>query len=248
MFEEAKVAVVVPAFNEARFIGETLSTMPAWVDSIVVVDDASRDNTLDIVKHYSERDSARIHALSHAQNRGVGAAIVTGYKYALDILKADIAAVMAGDGQMHPGDLGALLFPIVRGEADYTKGNRIAHPDVFRSMPAARLIGTQTLAFLTKKAAGMAALSDSQCGYTAASSRALRSIDLDALWPRYGYPNDLIGALCRARMRIADVPVRPVYRGEASGLRVWHLLSISFLIARVAYRRMDSQFTHYRHK
>lgn len=244
MFEHSRIAAVVPAFNEASWIAETLRAMPAFVDHIIVVDDASRDATLDIVQRHPERH--RITALSHAKNRGVGAAIATGYQNALT-LGADITAVMAGDGQMHPGDLPALLLPIVRGDADYTKGNRIAHADTPRVMPKARRIGTQALALLTRKAAGLPELSDSQCGYTAISARALRSIELHTLWPRYGYPNDLIGALCRAGMRIRDVPVRPVYRGEKSGLRPWHLLTISYVIARVGYRRIENQFHQYKH-
>lgn len=239
MFQGARISVVVPAFNESRLITGTLSSIPEFVDHIIAVDDKSLDPTLALVQGHP--DQKRIIALSHSHNRGVGAAIATGYKHAVHALNTDICAVMAGDGQMHPDDLPALLMPIIQGTADYTKGNRAAHPDVLRTMPKARFLGTQTLAFLTKKAAGLHTLSDSQCGYTAASSRALRAIDLDALWPRYGYPNDIIGALCRAGMRIEEVPVRAVYRGEASGLRPWHLLTISYLIARVAYRRIHSQ-------
>jgi hypothetical protein len=107
-------------------------------------------------------------------------------------------------------------------------------------MPPARLAGTAVLAWLTRRAAGLPRLSDSQCGYTAISARAIDALgpDLDALWPRYGYPNDLLGALARRRLRIGEVTVRPVYRGEASGLRPWHLATIGYVIGRVAYRRL----------
>jgi hypothetical protein len=144
---------------------------------------------------------------------------------------------MAGDGQMDPGDLERVVAPVVRGEADYVKGNRIRHPDVFRTMPFARLAGTSGLAVLTSLASGVRPLGDSQCGYTAIAGAAIDTLDLDALWPGYGYPNDLIGALARQNRRIAEVTVRPVYRGEASGLRARHLGTIAFLLARVAVRR-----------
>jgi glycosyltransferase involved in cell wall biosynthesis len=210
--------------------------MPAFVDDILVVDDHSRDATA--LEAARPRD-ARVEVIRHPENRGVGAAIVTGYRRAR-ALGADVVAVMAGDGQMDPDDLARVALPVARAEADYVKGDRLSHPAVLRTMPPARLAGTAALAWLTRHAAGLPRLSDSQCGYTAISARALDALggDLDALWPRYGYPNDLLGALARRRLRIGEVTVRPVYRGEASGLRPWHLATIGYVIGRVAYRRM----------
>jgi glycosyltransferase involved in cell wall biosynthesis len=234
VLESARIAVVVPAFNEARWIAETVTTMPAFVDHVIVVDDASADATSALAR---AAGGARTSVLRHADNRGVGAAIITGYRSAR-ALGADVIAVMAGDGQMDPRDLPALLAPIVRGEADYVKGNRLRYPGVWRTMPARRLAGTAVLAWLTQRAAGLPALGDSQCGYTAIAAAAIDALDLDAIWPRYGYPNDLLGALARARLRVGEVVVRPVYRGEASGLRARHLLTIGYLIGRVAYRRL----------
>ena len=237
MIESARIAVVVPAFNEAGWIAETVETMPDFVDHVVVVDDASSDATSAVAR---AARSARVEVIRHAENRGVGAAIITGYHRAR-ALGADVVAVMAGDGQMDPADLAAVLRPILDGDADYVKGNRLLHPGVFRTMPPARLAGTAVLAWLTRHAAGLPSLGDSQCGYTAISAAALDALDLDAIWPRYGYPNDLLGALSRERLRVGEVVVRPVYRGEASGLRARHLVTIGYLIGRVAYRRLASR-------
>ena len=247
MIESARIAVVVPAFNEARWIAGTVETMPGFVDHILVVDDASSDATVEVAR---AARSMRVEVIRHAENRGVGAAIVTGYRRAR-ALGADVVAVMAGDGQMDPADLPAVVRPILDGEADYVKGNRLLHPAVFRAMPKARLAGTAVLAWLTRHAAGLPSLGDSQCGYTAISAGAIDALDgdhdldhgrdLDAIWPRYGYPNDLLGALARRGLRVAEVVVRPVYRGEASGLRARHLVTIGYLIGRVAYRRLASR-------
>ena len=236
MLENARVAVVVPAHNEERWIAETVQRMPGFVDHVVVVDDASGDATSSAA---IVDGSPRVEVIRHAENRGVGAAIVTGYQRARS-LGADVIAVMAGDGQMHPDDLAAVALPIARDEADYVKGDRLAYPGVWRDMPPARLAGTAALAWLTRRAAGLDRLSDSQCGFTAISAAAIDALggDLDTLWPRYGYPNDLIGAVARRGLRIREVVVRPVYRGEASGLRAWHLATIGWLIGRVAYRRL----------
>lgn len=238
MLENARLAVVVPAHNEEIWIAETIRRTPDDVDQIVVVDDHSGDATSRAAEGAGD---PRVEVIRHPDNRGVGAAIVTGYRRAL-AAGADVVVVMAGDGQMDPEDLPAVALPVIRGEADYVKGNRLAYPGAWRAMPAARLAGTAALAWLTRHAAGLDQLSDSQCGYTAISARALRVLgpDLDDLWPRYGYPNDLIGALARRRLRIAEATVRPVYRGEASGLRPWHVATITWLIGRVAFRRLSA--------
>ncbi|WP_437677478.1 glycosyltransferase family 2 protein [Sorangium sp. So ce131] len=236
MLHGARVAVVIPARDEARWIAETVRSVPTFVDHILVVDDGSRDGTAELARAALPAGDERLEVLLHAEARGVGAAIVAGYRRAR-ALGALAVAVMAGDGQMDPRDLPRVVGPVVSGEADYVKGDRLRHPDVWRVMPLARLAATAALAALTRRAAGLDALSDSQCGYTAISARALDALDLGALWPRYGYPNDLLAALAARRLRVREVSVRPVYRGEASGLRARHLLTILFLIARGAIRR-----------
>jgi glycosyltransferase involved in cell wall biosynthesis len=240
MFEGRRVAVVVPARNEAAWIGTTLDTMPAFVDTIVVVDDASTDETPREVEARSVGPNDRIQLVRRSYQGGVGAAIIDGYRRAL-LLEADVVVVMAGDGQMCPDDLSSILEPIVRGEADYVKGDRFRHPDVRHVMPHARRRVGRVLSFLTAHATGIEGLSDSQCGYTAIASTALRRLPLDRIWRGYGYPNDLLGHLARAGMRVEQVVVRPVYRGEKSGLKPRHVAIIASLIARAAVLRAASR-------
>jgi glycosyltransferase involved in cell wall biosynthesis len=226
----ARVAVVVPAYREERLLARTLLAVPALVDAIWVVDDASDDRTWQVATSVA---SPRLRRVRHARNRGVGAAIATGYQRALADA-ADVIAVMAGDAQMHPGDLGAVIEPVALGRADYVKGNRFVHPLAAR-MPLERRLGGRLLSALTRAATGLR-VDDTQCGYTAISARAARALPLDELWPRYGYPNDLLALLARDGWRIAEVPVRPVYAGEASGVRPWHVVSIAGVVARRAAR------------
>lgn len=237
MLENARIAVIVPAFDEERLIVRTLRGIPDYVDAIYVVDDASRDET---AKAAQSLGDPRVRVIVHETNRGVGAAIATGYRKA-KAEGADVMAVMAGDAQMHPDDLTPLLMPVVRGEVDYAKGNRMAHPSVRATMPRARYVVGRWLSRLTRWAAGLSSLDDSQCGYTAISARALDAIDLDELWPRFGYPNDLIGKLALAGQRIRDVIVRPVYADEKSGIRPWHVLVILWLIGRIALARVKAR-------
>ena len=206
VFRQLRVAVVVPAFNEAAQIDDTLAGMPAWLDAVIIVDDASRDATA----ARARAACARADVISHPANRGVGGAIATGYRRALAI-GADVAVVMAGDGQMDPADLPALLAPIADGHADYVKGNRFLVSAVWREMPASRIVGNLLLSAATRVTSGYRHVFDSQCGYTAIHRRTIAALDLDALWARYGYPNDLLSRLHVVGARVVDVPVRPIY-------------------------------------
>jgi glycosyltransferase involved in cell wall biosynthesis len=205
MYRQLRVSVVIPAFNEAGKITRTVESVPDFVDHIVVIDDASADETAGKTPL-----SERVELVRHEMNRGVGGAIATGYRRALSA-GCDVAVVMAGDGQMDPQDLPSLLAPIASGEADYVKGNRFKHPDVWSTMPTTRIVGNVLLSAATRVTSGYSHVFDSQCGYTAIHRRALTAIDLDVLWTRYGYPNDLLSRLYVAGVRVVDVPVRPIY-------------------------------------
>jgi glycosyltransferase involved in cell wall biosynthesis len=212
VFGPLRIAVVIPAFNEGNKIAATVASVPDFVDEIYVIDDASSDDTGAVALASSPvPTSGRVfEVVSHAENRGVGAAISTGYRCVL-AGTADVAVVMAGDGQMDPQDLPALLAPITDGDADYVKGNRFKHPDVWTAMPTSRIVGNVLLSAATRVTSGYHHVFDSQCGYTAIHRRALAAIDLDVLWARYGYPNDLLSRLYVAGVRVMDVPVRPIY-------------------------------------
>ena len=217
MFRGRRIAVVVPAFNEAGKIARTLRSIPGFVDQVIVVDDASVDGTGRIAQRSQRRG---LMVLRHDCNRGVGAAIATGYAAAFDA-GTDVTAVMAGDSQMDPADLVGLVEPVVTGRADYAKGNRFAWPGVYRLMPASRAFGNLVLSHLTRLASGYGRVFDSQCGYTAANRRALSIILSGEVFPRYGYPNDLLCRLGGHGARVVDVPVRPVYGADwHSGIRI----------------------------
>jgi glycosyltransferase involved in cell wall biosynthesis len=236
MLRGQRIAVVVPAFNEADKIARTIRSVPGFVDHVIVVDDASGDSTARIAARSGRRG---LEVLSHATNRGVGAAIATGYRRAA-ALGAQATAVMAGDAQMDPADLPQLLAPVLSGAADYAKGNRFAWSDCWRQMPWSRYLGNVVLSLLTRLACGYGTLFDSQCGYTVASRAALQAIDPDTMFARYGYPNDLLARLARAGARVVDVPVRPVYGpGWRSGIRVWTVVyPISFVLLRALVLRL----------
>ena len=234
MWADKTVAVVVPARNEERLIGRMLARVPRFVDLIIVIDDASTDGTSARALRSSD---PRVRVVRHRQNRGVGAAIVTGYRAALEA-GVDVIAVMAGDDQMDPADLPSLVAPVVARRADYAKGNRFLHPRR-AEMPLPRRLAGIGLSAVTRAATGLR-VGDSQCGYTAAASKALEHLPLDELWPHYGYPNDLLGMFAAKGMRVVDVPVRPVYADESSGIRPWHVFTVLGVILRRYARSRQS--------
>lgn len=234
MAEQMPIAVVIPAYNEAQLIGRTLGSVPDFVHRIYVVDDASQDDTAQLAAKASD---GRVRVIRHGHNRGVGAAIATGYGAAFSD-GARVCAVMAGDAQMDPDDLRSLLEPVLGGQADYAKGDRLSHPAVRARMPPLRLLGNSVLSALTRLATGLS-LNDSQCGYTALGRDAYERIDLTRLWPRYGYPNDLLGWLALSGARVQDVVVTPIYGEEQSGIGLRHaLLVIPFVLLRTGTRRL----------
>lgn len=224
----------MPALCEAARIGRVVDTMPALVREVVVVDDGSTDDTSFVARARGAT------VLRHARRRGVGAAIVTGYRHALaqDGHPTDALVVMAGDGQMDPADLADVAGPVLRGECDYVKGDRFRHPER-SAMPPARRWGGRLFSLATGLAVGRA-VSDSQCGYTAIARAACARLDLDGLWPGYGYPNDMLSQLALRGMRVREVPVRPVYAGEESKLRLYHVGQIAWLVGRAWLRRRSA--------
>jgi glycosyltransferase involved in cell wall biosynthesis len=238
MWDDKTLAVVVPARNEERLIGRMLARVPSFVDSIIVVDDASTDRTS--VRAASSGDP-RVSVVRHRRNGGVGRAIVTGYRCALEA-GAEVVVVMAGDDQMDPEDLPALVAAVASGRADYAKGNRFLHPERTK-MPFFRRVAGAALSAATRAATGLR-VDDSQCGYTAVASNALGALPLEDVWPRYGYPNDLLGLFAAHGMRVADVPVRPVYADEASGVRPWHVITVlGVIVRRYVLTRQSRQST-----
>jgi len=242
MYRDKKISVVIPAYNEELLIADTIANIPAFVDSIVVVDDASTDATVERVRDRAQEDG-RVQLIRHPKNLGVGAAISTGYIWCRDN-DIDIAVVMAGDNQMDPADLPRLLNPIVDDHADYTKGNRLVTGEAWRKIPHLRYMGNSVLTFLTKIASGYWHVTDSQSGYTALNRRALQLLPLEKIYPRFGMPNDLLVTLNIFDMRVMDVPVNPIYDiGERSGIRIHRVMfSIPFLLARAFVRRMVQKY------
>jgi glycosyltransferase involved in cell wall biosynthesis len=234
------VAVVVPAYNEEALIAETIAGIPSFVDRIIVVDDASRDGTAERARSFAD---PQIEVIVHDRNQGVGAAIVTGYKRALE-QRLDVTVVMAGDNQMDPDELESIAGPVIDGQVDYAKANRLISGRAWELIPRSRYLGNAVLSLLTKIASGYWHVADSQAGYAAISLSTLERLDLDRIYTRYGFPNDLLVHLNVINARVRDIPSRPIYNvGERSGIKIRKVVPrISWLLVKGFFWRMREKY------
>lgn len=239
MYQGRRVAAVIPAFNEERLIGNVLAGLPEFLDAAYVVDDASTDGTASLVETWIEANPKRnVRLLRHERNQGVGAGIKTGYRQALAD-GADIMVVLAGDDQMDAAQLPKLLDPIVDGKADYTKGNRLYQRGSFAGMSKWRIFGNSLLTLLTKISSGNWHITDPQNGYTAISREALERINVDAIYPWYGYCNDMLARCNAYDVRVKDVAIPARYGTEQSKIRYGrYIRRISGLLVRDFFWRM----------
>ncbi len=240
MLDGKRVSVVVPAHNEEKLIAETIRGIPAFVDRIYVVDDRSDDDTVGAVRALAD---PRVALIEHERNLGVGGAIVTGYQRALAD-RIDVTAVMAADAQMDPGDLEMLTGAVARGDVDYAKANRLFTGQAWDVIPRYRYLGNAVLSMLTKIATGYWHIADSQSGYTAISLSYLELLDLERIYKRYGFPNDLLVHLNVWNARVRDYPSRPIYGvGERSGIRLRKVIpTISWLLVKGFFWRMREKY------
>ena len=210
------VAVILPAHNEAAHIGGVIASIPAFVDAIIVVDDASTDGTAEVARATGD---PRVEVLVHETNAGVGGAMRTGYRRAIE-RRFDLAVKMDADGQMRADELERLIEPIRRGNADYTKGNRFYLRGATRAMPARRNFGNQLLSFMTKIASGYWHVYDPQCGFTVVRTAVLRLLDLDHVASDYFFEDDMLIGVNALGARVVDVPISTVYGAETSGVSI----------------------------
>jgi glycosyltransferase involved in cell wall biosynthesis len=216
MLDGKKIAVTIPAYNVAGQIGGVIAGMPACVDRIYVVDDASPDNVAECVQKLAD---PRVVLIRHKKNLGVGGATITGMRAALAggydlIVKCD------GDGQMDPADIPRLLQPLLDGSADHAKGSRFHHFRALNQMPMWRFVGNVGLTFLTKLASGYWNVLDPVNGFLATRAEVLRCIRLSQVSRRYFFETDLLIRLNIAEARVADVPLPARYADENSALSV----------------------------
>ncbi|RDS80989.1 glycosyltransferase family 2 protein [Dyella psychrodurans] len=211
----SSVAVVIPCYRVSAQILGVIQGIGPEVGWIIVVDDACPEHTGDVVE--ARCQDPRITVLRHEENRGVGGAVMTGYAIAL-ALPAKVVVKLDGDGQMDPGLIARLVEPILKGRADYAKGNRFYHLADTAGMPRLRLIGNAGLSFLTKLSSGYWQLFDPTNGFTAIHHWMLAELDFSTVAQRYFFESDLLYQLNQLRAVVVEMPMPAAYAGEPSSL------------------------------
>ncbi len=215
---DVHVAAVIPAFNVAAELGDVLRQMPLLFRTIVVVDDASRDETAAVAERYSQLDP-RILLVRHEANRGVGAAMTTGFAKALES-GADVVVKIDGDGQMPLWLVPNLVQPLIDGSADYTKGNRFRDFQAIRTMPFVRRFGNVALSFLSKAATGYWQCFDPANGFVAIRADVLTQLPLQKIDPTYFFETSMLSHLYVLGAVVKEIPIPARYAGETSSLSI----------------------------
>jgi len=221
-FSKFKIAVVIPAYRVERDIQSVLQGIPAYVTTVIVVDDASPDASADLVAAAAKRDK-RIILVRHEQNQGVGGAMVTGFSKAME-LGVEIVIKLDGDGQMDPAHIPALITPLIEGDADYVKGNRFRDFQSLKKMPLIRRIGNLGLSFLTKAATGYWNIFDPTNGYFAIRTDVLKQLPLGKIDKTYFFETSMLSHLYLLDAYVMDVTIPARYSGETSSLSIRRVL------------------------
>lgn len=248
MYREKKIALVIPAYNEAKLIKPTLEAVPELIDRVYVVDDKSPDNQNAVILKCVERDP-RITLIEHETNQGPGGSIISGYLRASQE-NYDITVVVGGDNQMPLAEVEKFLDPIIDGKADYTKGNRFLLSqldDTLAKMPKIRLVGNWMITMLTKIASGYYKVMDFVDGYTAISKEAIDLIDWSKAWKKYGYPMDFLIRMNAYSLRVMDIPRTAIYlpgerQSQIKGFR--YFLSVSPMLLKGFLWRLEFKYLY----
>ncbi len=220
-YAEGSLAVVIPCYRVRDHILPLLGRIGPEVDHIFVIDDACPQNTgAHVLEGCSDR---RVVVIFHAENQGVGGAVLTGYQFAAQA-GAEVALKLDGDGQMDPALIPQFAGPILEGRADYVKGNRFFNVEDVRTMPKVRLLGNAALSFMTKLSSGYWHLFDPTNGYTAISTALLAHLPLDKVKRRYFFESDMLFRLGTLQASVLDVPMAAVYAGETSSMDLRRVL------------------------
>jgi dolichol-phosphate mannosyltransferase len=236
-----KVFVVIPAYACAHTIGSVIASLPAFIDTVVVVDDASPDDLKAVVGKVMKANN-KVILLSHAVNQGVGGATMTGYEYAIHH-RADLIIKMDADGQMDANYLTALLTPLLKEQADYVKGNRYLYLHSINKMPLGRRVGNFAYSILAKMASGYWNIFDFSNGFTAVKTDVIKLVDLAKVHKRFFFETSLLIELGLEKALVRDVYIPPIYGNEKSNLsELDSFLRFPFLLLKGTLRRVFIQY------
>ena len=255
MAEEHGVAIIIPAFNEEKYIQQTISSIQDHIELVILVNDGSTDSTIKVAKkefksikreNIDSSTSKSLYKIINQKKTGVGAAVINGLNQILNLEKSSILkekypnkkqwiiVVMDADGQMDSNDLPEIIKPLINNSADHVKGIRIGH----KGMPPYRKFGSFLLKKLMRLASGYPKINDPQCGYRAITLEMLKTWDFKSTWKGFGYPNWWLLEAGRRSYKLKEIPVKSIYNDKKSKLKIIYFLpTVSILIFRKLWLR-----------
>lgn len=244
MYKNKKIAVVIPSYNVANYIIKVIDSIPDFIDIIISIDDkCPQQSGYLVTKHFKQNNSVKV--LFHNKNKGVGAAVKSGYKEAIR-LGADIVVKIDGDGQMDTKWIEKLIDPIIDNVADYTKGNRFTDSKILKVMPKIRLFGNSILSFMLKAASGYWDIMDPTNGYTAINKESIQKLNLDEIANRYFFESDMLINLNIEKCVVKDIAIPALYGNEESSLNILNVaLKFPFKIFKGFIKRISINYFIY---
>ena len=212
------ISVVIPTYKVSKHIKDVVDALPNFIDNIIVVDDKCPQESSNIVKNLD-----KVVLVNHNINQGVGGAVISGYRKALE-LNSDVVVKVDGDGQMDSKYIESLILPLIENKADYTKGNRFNDFQALNSMPKIRLFGNSVLSFMVKVASGYWNIMDPTNGFTAITSKAINGLNFDGLAKRYFFETDMLINLNLENCVVKDIPIPAKYENEESNLNIKNVM------------------------
>lgn len=216
------VAVIIPAYKVSQKILSLVERLNQLKYRVYVVDDCCPEKSGILVQNTFQHNQD-ISVIFHQSNQGVGGAVMTGYKKAMED-GAHILVKLDGDGQMDPDLIPRLIKPIKMGKADYVKGNRFYNLEKLKAMPMIRIIGNAALSFITKLSSGYWNIYDPTNGFTAIDSSTAGMLPFDKISRRYFFESDMLFRLNTIRAVVQDMPMNAVYGDETSGIEIRRII------------------------
>ena len=220
MIKNKKIAAVIPSYKVSSHIKKVITTLPDFIDTVIVIDDKCPQESGNLIQLLN---IPKVIVIFHKENLGVGGAVITGYKKAIE-LDSDIIVKIDGDGQMNPEYIKKLIQPILNDTADYTKGNRFSDFEALKKMPKIRLFGNSALSFLVKSCSGYWNIMDPTNGFTAINKTAILGLNLNTLSKRYFFESDILINLNIENVVVKDIPLPSIYKDEESSLSIAKVL------------------------
>lgn len=218
MIHGVSIAVIIPCYKASRTIVDVVKSLPEFVDQIIVVDDGCPEQSGKVL--LGKVKDSRLKVFTHEKNQGVGGAMVTGYRVALEASDVEILIKMDADGQMDPANIVRLVTPIIDKACDYAKGTRFDSLEDLELMPRSRIFGNAVLSFMSKVSTGYWDINDPTNGFTAIRRATLGRIALNKIRRSYFFESDMLFRLSLIKAVVHDVPMSSIYGSEVSNLKI----------------------------